>query len=80
VEGLKEADVPLLPLADHLAVSLAVDSPTNIRYVVQETLSTWGISFQDALESARDNLWKASGGKFASPAAGVYLASLERQL
>jgi uncharacterized protein YtpQ (UPF0354 family) len=75
VEGHKEPDVPLLPLADHLAVSLAVDSPANIRYVGQDDLSAWGISFEDALESARDNLWNASGGKFANPAAGVYLAS-----
>jgi uncharacterized protein YtpQ (UPF0354 family) len=75
VEEHNGMDVPLLPLADHLAVTLAIDSPTSIRYVVQENLSAWGISFQDALESARDNLWKASGGKFGSLVPGVYLAS-----
>jgi hypothetical protein len=74
VERLEEQDVPLVPLADHLAVSLAVDWPTTSTYVDREKLSGWGISFDDALESARDNLWKASGGRFTRPVAGVYIA------
>lgn len=61
-------------LADHLAVSLAVDWPSTMMYVTDDHLSGWGISFDDALERARDNLWSTSRGKFAKPAAGVYLA------
>jgi uncharacterized protein YtpQ (UPF0354 family) len=74
VEGLGAKETPVQPLADHLAVSLAVDTPETIRYVVQQSLSDWGLSFEDALERARDNLWNRSGGKFQSPIAGVYLS------
>jgi uncharacterized protein YtpQ (UPF0354 family) len=74
VEGLGAKDTPMQPLADHLAVSLAVDMPETIRYLVQDNLSALAMSFEDALERARDNLWNRSGGKFVSPAGGVYLA------
>ncbi|HWX42605.1 MAG TPA: hypothetical protein VN345_15750, partial [Blastocatellia bacterium] len=37
-ERLGEQDVPLVPLADHLAVSLAIDWPTTSSYVDREKL------------------------------------------
>jgi len=74
VEGTEQKDVPIQPLADHLAVSLAVDAPETIRYVVQQDLTAWSLPFEDALERARDNLWNRSGGKFATPIAGVYFS------
>jgi hypothetical protein len=78
---VKNPDQPILnptptqPIADHLAVSVVYDSPTTMRYVTKDQLSTWNISFSDALEAARDNLWKRGAGPFVSPAPGVYLAS-----
>jgi uncharacterized protein YtpQ (UPF0354 family) len=74
VRGVKPMDTPMHSLADHLAVSLVVDSPETMSYVVQEHLTTWNLSFEDALERARDNLWNRSGGKFESPIAGVYVS------
>lgn len=73
-EGTGAKDVPIQPLASHLAVSLACDLPDTIRYVVCDDLSRWDLSFETALDRARDNLWERSGGKFESPVAGFYLS------
>jgi uncharacterized protein YtpQ (UPF0354 family) len=73
VEGLGEkVTVPSRALAGHLAVTLACDAPKAIRYVSDDDLSSWDLTFDDALERARDNLWQKSGGKFDRPVSGFY--------
>lgn len=72
VEGSDAAEIPVEPLADHLAVSLAYDSPHSIRSVSQEDLSNWNTLFTEALAHAKENLQGISREPFQRLANGVY--------
>jgi hypothetical protein len=66
---------PTLPLADHLAVGLTYDLPDSILEITDGgKLAEWGVTFEDALEAARDNLWTISRGKFEELAPGLYVS------
>jgi hypothetical protein len=44
------------PLAADLVVALVCDLPTSMAYVVEQQLATWGVSFDQAMDDALDNL------------------------
>src|SRR5262245_57052985 len=66
------ARIPVLPLADPLAVSLAYDTPHSIRAVSQDELSKWNTSFSEALAEATENLRQMSSQALERLANGVY--------
>ena len=60
------------PINDHLTVELVLDMPDSIQTVTARTLEEWGVSFDEAMEVARDNLWKRSNENFEQLAPGLY--------
>jgi hypothetical protein len=71
--------VPQQPLGDHLALSLVYDLPQAMRSIIQEDLDKWGVSFYEAVESAKSNLEQMGNVAFASlqsqGGAGVYISA-----
>ena len=64
---------PKKSLADGLTVVLAYDTEHSIMQVNQETFTGWGVSFDDALAAATDNLReKTATGLFTEVSPGVY--------
>jgi hypothetical protein len=61
-------------VGEHLAVGLAWDCPEVIMNVPEELLAKWGVSAQEASAIARHNLRHRSGGRFLSPAPGVFIS------
>ena len=68
------------PFADHLALGIAVDFPDQISEVSGELLEKWGVTFDEALEIGRDNLWKRSAGKWEHLAEGVWMSPWQDNL
>jgi hypothetical protein len=66
------ADWPYRVLAGHLGVGVAYDRPEMMTQVLGKTLDGWGVTFEEALTAACDNLRDISGQDFESPAPGVW--------
>lgn len=62
VQGKDEslADLPSLPVGEHLLNLLVYDWPESVQSVNQETLDTWGVGLYEAMEVARRNLDEAT--------------------
>ena len=67
-------EVPLHDLCDDLIVHLAVDTPDAVMSVSDEMIAGWGVTLDEALLRARDNLWKISNEKFESPRSGLFVS------
>ncbi len=67
--------VPTQPLAGYYAVELAYDLPDSIMTVSAEHLERWGVTFEQALSAARDNLWKISNEDFLKLDEGAFVSS-----
>jgi hypothetical protein len=66
-------DCPTGKLADGLVVLLAYDTEASILQVNRESFDRWGISFDEALKAARNNLReKTNSSLFDEVAPGVY--------
>lgn len=61
-------------LGDELVVELAWDHPRMILIVRQNDLDSWGISFEEGLGIARENLQAKSAGKWDEIARGCWLS------
>jgi hypothetical protein len=75
IEGKTPVEVVTRPLGEDFSVELAVDSPNCSATVGKQMLSDWGITFDEALKVAKENMWKICNERFKSPAPGVYLSS-----
>jgi len=65
-------DWPHKVLAEHLAISLIYDLPESMMQVQQAKLSVWGVTFEQALDAAVDNLREISKQPFTMPQPGVW--------
>lgn len=54
--GSDKFELPMLPLTDHLIICLVYDLPTTIRFVNQDNLNHWGVTFEEAFQIALENL------------------------
>jgi len=64
-------------LSEHLTVEIVHDTPQSMSSIPPSQLTDWGISFEDALQVARDNLWKISNDKWLQPQPGLHVAPWE---
>lgn len=62
-------------LAKHLAVDVVYDTPDAVGTVSSEDMDKWGVTFDEALAIARDNLWTVSNEPFAQLAPGTYVST-----
>lgn len=49
-------DIPEYEIGSHLIASLVYDFPDSMRTISHEDLQTWGVTYYEALEIARENL------------------------
>lgn len=62
------------PIADTLAVMVAVDGPNSISIVYGEGLKTWGVTLDEALSVAVENLREISPIRFVREDGGFYVS------
>jgi hypothetical protein len=63
---------PHQPLGDWFGVGLCYDLPSSIRDVEEEHLKSWGVTFEEALQVALDNLALASAHNWGAPRQGLW--------
>jgi hypothetical protein len=61
-------------LNDQLAVEIIYDHPNSVASVHPERLESWGLSFDDALRTARANLRERTTGTFTQQGHGVFVS------
>jgi hypothetical protein len=61
-------------LNDQLAVEIVYDRPNSVTSVHPERLEAWGLTFDEALRTARANLRERTTGTFARSAPGVFVS------
>jgi uncharacterized protein YtpQ (UPF0354 family) len=71
-QGMNDAGCPYRPVAEHLAVGLGYDLPESIVQIRQDNLTTWGVTFEQALEAACENLRGVSDQGLQEAAPGVW--------
>ena len=70
---VSKLESPTRPLFGSLVVGLAYDSEHSIQQINQTTFAKWGVSFEDALNQARDNLRdKTDPNGMKEEALGIY--------
>ncbi len=74
LEDMGSPNWPYRPLAGHLGVGLVFDLPESIVQIQQHQFDEWGVSFEDAFETACRNLWEISLHQFDSPQPGVWVS------
>lgn len=62
IDGHDPPDIPYQPIGSHLVAMLVYDLPESMQSISRETLDTWGISFYEAMEIARENLRQVEFG------------------
>ncbi len=73
-QGTNASMVACRPLAEHLAIAVAYDLPESRATLDQRTFSSWGVTFDEALAVALDNLRLRTSPKFVLVSPGVYTA------
>ncbi len=71
-QGMNDTGCPYRPVAEHLAVGLGYDLPESIVQIRQDNLTTWGVTFEQALEAACENLRGVSSQGLQEAAPGVW--------
>lgn len=72
-KGEKGLDAPLIPLGEHLYMTVVYDLPHSIRSLSSEDLEKWDVTIYEAMEVAKENLsqvegaWAKAGDAFARP-------------
>jgi uncharacterized protein YtpQ (UPF0354 family) len=73
VQGEKDLPLPLhRVMAEHLAIALVYDLPESMRQIQEEELADWGVTFEQALAEAIDNLRKIAAQQFQVVKPGVW--------
>ena len=62
------------PFAEQLTLEIVIDTPTAIQSLSRKLVEKWGVSFDELLPIAKDNLWRMSNQDFPQVAPGVYLS------
>jgi len=73
-EDGKWLDVPMRVMAELLTLEMVYDLPDGMRTTDNDSLSKWGVSFDDAMKVARENLWAKSNRNFIEVQSGLYLS------
>jgi hypothetical protein len=68
----KIKQVPWQPISEWIGLCLAHDTPGSMAYVNEESLSDWGVRFEEALALASENLLAQSSGPFVSLQPGLF--------
>jgi hypothetical protein len=71
-DGMPDAGCPYRTIAEHLAVGLGYDLPESIIQVREDNLTRWGVTFEQALQAACDNLRIISQEPLAEVGPGVW--------
>jgi hypothetical protein len=71
-QGVKPAQMPALPFAGGLAITLGIDTPENIKIVMQHQFESWNIPLEEAVAIARENLRMRSSDLFARMGPHLY--------
>lgn len=74
IDGATPLEIPGRDLAGRLRVEMVCDLAQAMGSVTQKMLQTWGVSFDDALAVARDNLWRRSNDAFEQPMPGLFVS------
>lgn len=75
-----ELDGYKFPISEHRPISpfhtveIIYDLPQSVASVPNDRYVTWGVSFDEALNIARDNLWKISNEPFEQPVPGFHVS------
>ncbi len=72
IDGTVAADLPCERLNDHLIVMLAHQAAGVAQLVTRQLIDGWNVSFDDCLETAKQNL-ASRGGGFVSTAPGLFV-------
>ncbi len=72
-----DAHIPFTPLGDHLGVDVVIDTPQASSPVSRSRLTGWGVTFDEALAVAKDNLWEISKQNFQQVSPGLYAPGRE---
>lgn len=75
IEDNDSYDVTTRIIGEHLSLELVYDRPDTIVTINNEHLNDWGITFDDAIAIANDNLSRLAPNKFTSPRDGVYISA-----
>ena len=59
-------------IGEHLGLTLVYDWPDAVRWIGQEELRKWGVTFDEAIEIARQNLATLGQPVLTSPRPGLY--------
>lgn len=68
----KVSPPPYKPLGEWFGVGLCYDLPSSIRDVEEDHLKNWGVTFEEALLVALDNLALASAHDWGAPKEGLW--------
>lgn len=74
IEGTEWTEVPRRVLAEDFTVEVVYDTPHAVASVNEETLDTWGVTLAEAMEVARDNLWRISNEPFEQVRPGLHVS------
>jgi hypothetical protein len=72
--GAEPDEIPTQPFAGELALDLIYDLPQSVQSVSKKSLQKWGLSFEDGLAIAKENLWRRSNEQWQQVAKGLYLS------
>lgn len=70
------ADPLFVPVSTDLGVEVVYDTPSNIVSLPAETLARWGLTAEEGLSVAVDNLRRSSAQPFRQAGDGVWVASV----
>ncbi len=59
----------------HLALEVVLDQPDSLRSISVDDLNEWGMTFEDAVLIANDNLLTLGLGRFQSPRPGLFVSA-----
>ena len=77
-QGAVKSIVPTGLLGDHIATSIVYDLPEALRQVNEVDLKTWEVSFEEALNDAKDNLEELIGlARFDVLRPGLFSANVD---
>lgn len=73
-EAIDEVMLPFAPLNEELATHLAYELPSSVTEIGPDRLQAWGLSFDQLLERAKENLRAISKAPWEEAAPGVFVS------
>ncbi len=72
--AIDEVMLPFAPLNEELATHLAYELPSSVTEIGPDRLEAWGLSFDELLERAKENLRAISKAPWEEAAPGVFVS------